>query len=111
HSFHPIVRVGPDGQVRFHYVAELLQRKEVPLDPADPKSPVFLFFGGATLVIDKDGTLCYAISKRLDNQRRLEAEQAYHQRAALDLAMAPYAAAPGGGKMLAAMPRLIHRGY
>jgi hypothetical protein len=109
HSFHPIVRVGPDGQLRFHYVAELLQRKDAPVDPKDPKSATFTFYGGATLVINRDGTLCYAIVKRLDNKRRLEAEQAYHQTMGLESAMAPYAAS---AKRLAPVtPRIIHRGY
>ncbi len=70
HSFHPIHRVGPDGQLKMEAVAELIQQKSVPIDPSDPSMGEMDFYGGVTLVVDlsaeKEGEVRYAIRKNLN---------------------------------------------
>ena len=62
-------RVGPDSQVVFDLVAEVVQCRHV---AASGDSPAFDFYGGATLIIGPDGTLRYVISKNVASERRLE---------------------------------------
>jgi hypothetical protein len=108
-SFRPVHRVGPDGQLRFEYVAEMMQKRDkVPLDPNDPKSPVFTFRGGTTLVLDSAGNVRYAIAKPMDDDR-LNAQRDYYGR--LETGFAP-AAYRGFSTDVFEMPfAAIHRGY
>lgn len=62
-------RVGPDGQVVFDLVAEVVQRRVVP--PKDGK-PAFAFFGGSTIIMGPQGEIRYAISKCVLGTGRLE---------------------------------------
>ncbi len=79
-SFHPVCRVGPDGQLKFQVVAELLQQEEVPVSPERP-SPTFVHRGGVTLVLNgEDGSVRYAVYKRLASKGRLEAQRAFWDR-------------------------------
>jgi hypothetical protein len=70
HSFHPIHRVGPNGQLKMEAVAELIQAKEVLIDPKDSSLGKMIYYGGVTLVIDlsptKEGEIRYAIRKNLN---------------------------------------------
>ncbi len=70
HSFHPIHRVGPSGQLKMEAVVELIQQEEVLIDPLDPGMGKMTFYGGVTLIVDlsadKEGEVRYAIRKKLD---------------------------------------------
>jgi len=81
HSFHPMHRVGPDGQVHFNVVAELVQQTTVPFDPSEPDGEKFTFRGGSTVIFDNDGRVIYSIQKSLgddpDASARLAEQRAY----------------------------------
>ena len=62
-------RVGPNGQVLFYLVAEVTQERRV--DGLPP------FHGGATVIVDPDGSVRYAIVKNVKNTRRLEEYRRY----------------------------------
>lgn len=77
-TFHPVHRVGPDGQLRFEIVAELIQSEPMSLGTNDRTSPSRPFRGGATLVIDAaTGTVRYAVYKRLDSPSRRDRFRQY----------------------------------
>jgi hypothetical protein len=65
-------RVGPDGQVVFDLVAEVTQRRIVRRDGMS-----FEFYGGSTIIIDPQGVIRYVISKRVNNEARLERQRAF----------------------------------
>lgn len=67
-------RVGPDGQVVFDLVAEVIQRRTV-RDERTGKDVAF--YGGSTVIIDPRGEVRYVISKRVTNDRRLEGQLKY----------------------------------
>ena len=67
-------RVGPDGQVIFDLVAEVIQRRVVP--SKDGKLG-FEFFGGATVILGPEGEIRYAISKSVVGKGRLERRRAF----------------------------------
>jgi hypothetical protein len=81
HKFHPLHRVGPNGQLELNMVVELVQQRQVPLDPADPHSPPFTYRGGASLLLDHDGEVRYCVYKRLGDDTpandRLQQQRAY----------------------------------
>jgi hypothetical protein len=62
-------RVGPDGQVVFDLVAEVIQRRMVPRKDGNMG---FEFFGGATVILGPEGEIRYAISKSVIGKGRLE---------------------------------------
>lgn len=62
-------RVGPDGQIVFDLVAEVIQRCTVPRK--DDKMG-FEFFGGATIILGPEGEIRYAVSKSVVGEERLE---------------------------------------
>jgi hypothetical protein len=79
-SFHPVARVGPDGQLKFQVVAELLQQEEEPVYP-DRRKPTFVHRGGVTLVLNgEDGSVRYAIYKRLASNVRRNSQRAFWHR-------------------------------
>ena len=57
------------GQPIIELVVELLQKREVPLDPDDHASPSFTFRGGTTLILDKNGHVRYIIHKRIGDKK------------------------------------------
>lgn len=63
-SYHPLVRVD-EGTSRVEIVVELIQRKDVLLDPADPESPKLRLYGGSTVHLNADGSVRYVIHRRL----------------------------------------------
>ena len=106
-SFQPVCRVGPDGQLQFQVVAELLQQEEVPISP-ERRSPAFVHRGGVTLVLNgEDGSVRFAVYKRLASKRRMEAQRAFWDRwrAAHE---EPYA---DETRPLRADLSMVHRGY
>jgi hypothetical protein len=62
-------RVGPDGQVVFDLVAEVIQRRVIPRKVGRIG---FEFFGGATVILGPEGEIRYAISKSVIGKGRLE---------------------------------------
>lgn len=89
-SFHPVHRVGPNGQLKMEIVVELMQQKKVLIDPANKKSPKMTFRGGVALVIDqepgREGEIRYSIQKKLGmdevNNERLDIQRNYFREAA-----------------------------
>jgi hypothetical protein len=67
-------RVGPDGQVVFDLVAEVTQRRAV---RAADGGRGFDFYGGATVILDPEGSVRYAISKSVLDTRRVAAQRRY----------------------------------
>ena len=108
HSFHPIHRVTPDGRLVVDFVVEFLQRSVERLDPDDPKSPWFEFRGGSTVIFDDRGHVRYAIEKRIDNPRRLNAQREFYIQLCHNLPAGPYKDALRGEPLSFAA---IHRGY
>ncbi len=107
-TFHPVHRVGPDGQLRFEIVAELVQQDLVALT-ARGRQPRRLYRGGVTLVIDaRDGEVRYAIYKRLDSKNRLERYREFWDRWRATLTETYSNPDAEGGEADFA---LIHRGY
>jgi hypothetical protein len=107
-TFHPVHRVGPDGQLRFEIVAELVQQDRVALSRGRAR-PRQTYRGGVTLVIDaRDGGVRYAIYKRLDSKHRLERYREFWDRWRATLTETYGAAEAAGGEADFAF---IHRGY
>jgi hypothetical protein len=104
-SFHPLSRVGPDGQLRHQIVAELLQQE---VDPATG----WKHRGGTTVVIDaRTGVVEHAIYKRLDSDRgaRREREREYRER--LRLMAADAYAIESDGRNFRVDFAAVHRGF
>lgn len=77
-SFHPMFRTDEDGSLKVDMVVEMVQQREVPLDPAEPKLGTTVIRGGVTLMIAQqtlragkrpDPEVRYAIAKHLDGTR------------------------------------------
>jgi hypothetical protein len=60
-------RIGPSGQIAFDLIAEVVQTRYTRVAGKKP----FVFHGGATLVIDPDGNIRYAIIKKILSEDRL----------------------------------------
>ena len=72
-------RIGPDGQVVFDLVAEVIQRRIIP--GKDGKTG-FEFFGGVTMILGPEGEIRYAISKSVIGKGRLERRRDFLESAA-----------------------------
>jgi hypothetical protein len=59
-------RVGPDGQVVFDLVAEVIQHRKV----RTPDGGILDFYGGSTIIVAPDGRVRYTINKRLSHHVR-----------------------------------------
>lgn len=69
-SFHPASRVGPDGQLGYQIVAEIVQQESV-AGSATPSG--WEYHGGTTLILDAaTGRVEYAVYKRLESNNRKE---------------------------------------
>lgn len=81
HAVVPTLRVTPDGQILKQIILSVTQRlRDVPVDPDDEHSETFDFRGGSTLIFDMEGempSLRYAITRSIDDKRRLEAIRTY----------------------------------
>jgi hypothetical protein len=107
-SFHPVHRVGPDGQLRFQIFVELVQTRQVPLDPRRKSSGSMTYRGGTTLVLDaRDQSVSYAIFKRVASATRLVRQREFRQ---LWNATRPEHYAGGDAAPVADFAAL-HRGY
>jgi hypothetical protein len=65
-------RAGPDGQVLFDLVAEVVQRQTVRRN-----GRAFDFYGGSTIIIDPFGQIRYVISKSLRHPERMRSQVAF----------------------------------
>lgn len=70
--------VGPDGDVMPQLLVTLLQRRTVPVDPAQPAGPSMVFEGGCTVIVDlRQLRIRYAIRKNLGSVTRMQRQQAF----------------------------------
>ncbi len=75
----PAFRVAPDGSTRTEVIANIQQRRALPLDPDNPKAGVFRFRGGATLIFDpREGArrIRYMIIKNSASETRIARQRA-----------------------------------
>ena len=72
-SVRTLRRITPDGELHFSTIVEITQRRRVLL--ADGHR--YTFDGGATLVIDADGSVRYTIAKWVDSKSRLDRYATY----------------------------------
>jgi hypothetical protein len=108
HSFHPIHRIGPDGQLVVNFVAEFLQQRTEPVAPNVPNSPTFTYRGGSTVIFGEEHEVRYVIEKSIENQRRLATQRDFH--------LGQLETAPGAAYLAAKQVpsqvnfQLVHRG-
>lgn len=69
-------RIGPNRQLAFDLVAEVTQRITVWREGRS-----FVFYGGATLILDSTGVIRFIISKRVDHPGRRDVQWDYLTRA------------------------------
>jgi hypothetical protein len=112
------IHIHETGQPIIELVVELLQKREVKLDPDDPLSPSFTFRGGTTLILDKNGEVRYIIHKKIgdengdDQNKRLKRQQDYLNTYQSNMAMASYVDIHEiHQKIMSRDFGLIHRGY
>lgn len=67
-SVRSLRRVGPDRQLAFGLVAEVIQRRQI----ERPGYPPLTFCGGATLIIGADGEVRYVVAKNIKSEARLQ---------------------------------------
>ena len=106
HSYHPIYRIAPDGQLTKDFVVEFLQQRSEKVDPDSVDSATFTFRGGSTVVFDEQGKARYVVQKRLGNERRLARQRQYESQRFEQSAAAAYGGRPESLNFAA-----IHRGY
>jgi len=91
HSFHPLIRVGPDdNRPKLQFFAEFVQSRKERLDPQDSKSLEFTARGGTAVVFNSDGSVRYAIQKSLDNAERLRSQREYLEQTSENSGQAMY---------------------
>ena len=85
HAIRPVLRVNPSGQIIKQMVVSLAQRRRVAVDPENPGLGEFDFRAGSTLIFDLEGlTLRYAITRRIDDQDRLNRVREHRKSLAAD---------------------------
>lgn len=119
-TFHEVHRVAPDGKLIFDIVAEFTQqRKDVPIDPHNPNQGTFVFRGGTTIILNRDGEVRYAVQKSIGEPSqdktnvRLNRQREYLSTRVDTLAFAPYAN-DSEGRMLEQAElsfSMVHRGF
>ena len=72
-SVRSLRRIGPNKEISFELVAEIVQRRWI----AGPAGQPCEFYGGSTVIIGPDGQIRYLISKSITNAQRA-ATQARH---------------------------------
>ena len=73
-SVRSLRRVGPDGQLAFGIVAEVIQRRYV---SGGGGYPAFTFRGGCTLIIGAEGEIRYIVAKGIKSEPRLIRQRDY----------------------------------
>ncbi len=95
-KLHIVRRVGPTGEFRSGFIAELTQRRDVLIDPKDARGGRMSFRGGTTVVFDGRGDVRYAVYKRIgdpttdDKNSRLKEQRDYQEQRAANLDAAAY---------------------
>ena len=80
HAVRPSRRTRYDGTTFTDIVVEITQRKESALNPADPKSPSFIYRGGCTMLIDlRERRIRYVVRKRMTDEKREDRQREYMQ--------------------------------
>lgn len=69
-------RAGPNGEIVYDLVAEVLQRRRV---QKTQTQPAFDFYGGATVILNPEGRIRYLIRKRIVSETRLSQQRKYMQ--------------------------------
>ena len=69
-------RVGPDGQLSFDLVAEIVQTRQV----SRPGEGEFQFLGGATIIFGSEGQVRYVIAKNIKNEGRIKRQMKFMSR-------------------------------
>jgi hypothetical protein len=117
-SFQEMHRMSDDGKLIFDIVAEFTQCRKVPLDPNEPDSPTFPFRGGTTLIVNQNGSVRYAIRKKIrdkkddDKNVRLKRQRDYLLMRQSEIGLAPYTdETTVFERALKADFGMIHRGY
>ncbi len=95
-SLRTLRRVAPDGNVNFDLIAEVVQKREVREG---------FFFGGATIVIDAQGKVSYAIVKHIDSETRLIAQRRWLRSQPADIREAAWAE---HSEVAAALQKRVH---
>jgi hypothetical protein len=104
---HASQRVDPHGVVHREYVVQLMQKRKVLTTPEDTDSPVGVFRGGTTLILDEDGKVRYLIGKGVENEERCKRQLDFMQQSAASAAGAALTGRWNASLNLAA----LHRGY
>ena len=73
-------RVGPDGQLLFDTIAEVVQRRRA-VDSSNGYHGSF--YGGSTVVVGPDGTIRYVIGKGVLSERRFERQLAFQRQSSM----------------------------
>ncbi len=111
-SLHALHRVRPNGSLDRQIVAELVQKRDdVEIVPGQPDAGTFAFRGGATVLINRQGEVRFAIAKPIDGpagEARLARQRAYLQESAAAFPLAPYM---GFDPARDLGRRGVHRGY
>ena len=86
HAVRPALRVSPDGAIMKQMIVIITQSLNVPIDPDDDKSRMFVLAVGCTLIFDLSGepSLRYAIVRGLGDAKRLDAVRAYRNSKRVD---------------------------
>jgi hypothetical protein len=82
HSVRPARRMTAEAEPRTDVVAILTQRRDLPLDPANPAAGTFPFRGGSTLLVSREidsAPLRYAIARPVSSEPRQARMRQYQQ--------------------------------
>jgi hypothetical protein len=105
-------RVRPDGSIQREMCGQVFQsRDKIPVDKANPSAGTFVFRGGTTLIVDREGQIRYSIFKPFDGplgEQRLTRQREYLQELACSFPLAPYQSIDF---QTHTKFRSIHRGY
>jgi hypothetical protein len=103
-------RTSPDGRMIPQLLLAILQRKPVPVDPADPRGAQMMFEGGCSLVADlRSCRIRYCIRKDANSRGRLERQRAFTA-ASLGVRRTVYFGAQSLNAEIAEPFAAIHRG-
>jgi hypothetical protein len=69
-SVRSLRRIGPDKQISFELVAEIVQRRWLTGSSGRPSE----FYGGSTVIIGPEGQIRYLVSKSVTNAQRAAAQ-------------------------------------
>jgi len=62
-------RADPAGSLHTEFVAQWVQCRAVPMEPHDPNSPPFDYYGGTTVIFAENGEVRSVIAKPMDDGR------------------------------------------